>query len=266
MARPKKTNNFGNPADSNDTGDFVVNTDSGIKLEEIAASKLEHPLPTDPAWHDYVMMQFDEAEVDNNGYPKVSGLRRVTEQLLGEIVYSAPTPVSDSADRSCVIHTIKIRFPYENEPRVFAEIADATPDNIKGNETSKVVSKHLPATASSRAEARALRKALRLRVMSAEEATTSSADKVTNDTGYIEPAQITFIDIMCRRNKIDVWRYINSRGFLPDDGTKYTNIEKVPYDKAIKMARALTKIQNGTLQIPEDLVGYDPNWRNKGEL
>ena len=43
-------------------------------------------------WHDYVMSKFHDSEM-YNGNPLTVGLRRVAEQLLGDILVSRPTNI-----------------------------------------------------------------------------------------------------------------------------------------------------------------------------
>src|SRR5690606_9299894 len=54
------------------------------------------PSPTDEEWHDYVIRQFRDDEMDN-GSPRRDGLVRVAEKVIGPIVkrnivsYTGPT-------------------------------------------------------------------------------------------------------------------------------------------------------------------------------
>jgi hypothetical protein len=241
------------------------NTGPEISEEKLQEAQFERPDITSPLWHEFVMMKFDDAEIDANGYPRVSGLRRVTEELLGDIVVSEPFVIADGPDRCAIKHTIEIKFPAEEMPRRFSEVADATPANV-GND-NKIIH-FLLSTASTRAEARALRKALRLRVLSSEEA--SLADKtggqltsdVSNQETYIHPSQITNLELMCKRNNIDLWKYINQTCFTDEmKQGKYITVEKIPYVCAQKMLRYLTRIQTKSLAAPEGATGFDPQWR-----
>lgn len=226
-------------------------------------AELERPSKLSPLWHDFIMTQFDESEVDNNGYPKVAGLRRVTERYVGNILNSTPEVISDVPGRSSVSYTITVHDAEIDAVRTFGDVADATQANVG----DKAIGEHLLAVAGTRAEARALRKILGLRVLSSEEANLvknadGSQKDVTNETGLITPEQINYMQVMCKRNNIDLWKYVNS------GSGKYNSIETVPYKNAQDMLRYLTKVQNKSAVVEESIKGFDVNWRQnvKGGL
>lgn len=235
-----------------------------VALSEVPEiAELDRPPSNSPLWHEYVMLQLDPSEVDNNGYPKVSGLRRLTEKLVGIILDSMPTVVTDTSTRCSVNYTISVADPEANQTRTFGDVADATPENV----LDAGVAKHLLATACTRAEARALRKVLKLRVLSSEEATTiknpdGSIRDVTsgNGTETITPEQITYFEIMCKRNNIDLWKFVNA------DSTKYQSIEKIPYIKAQEMLRFLTMLQTGKATADDSIKGFDIKWRENVKM
>lgn len=231
----------------------VTEPEAGTPLEIV---ELEAPAITSPVWHDFVMTKFDESEVDNSGYPRVSGLRRVTEMLLGDIRVSEAYPISDHQDRCSVKFTVELHDAKAGTDKVYSDVADATRTNVGDN----AIGEHLLAVASTRAEARVLRKLLRLRVLSSEEASLvknpdGSAKDVSNLTGFIEPAQIQYLEVMCKRNNIDLWKYVNS------GSGKYSSIEKIPYKNAQDMLRYLTKVQTGKAEVDETHKGFDVKWR-----
>ena len=83
------------------------NTDTSVKnlVLEDAPSMLS------PEWHDYAMTLFEEDEL-MNGHPLVTGLRRVSEIVLGPMSFSGPTWVKptdrdDHHGRATVIFTIE---------------------------------------------------------------------------------------------------------------------------------------------------------------
>ena len=73
--------------------------------------------------------------------------------------------------------------------------------------------------------------------------------------GLITSQQINFIDILCKRIKVDVMKYINL------GNTKYTQIEEVPYDTATKMTEHLSGWQNDPSQVPDKVKPYKIDWR-----
>jgi hypothetical protein len=228
----------------------VAVVEDEVKSEEVV------PLMTDPGWSDYVMKQFTEDELFE-GNPKTEGLRRVVELLLGPIVSSRVHTVStltvENQFRATVEHEVIIGFYKEvGGDRVFSEVADV----FAGN-TDDLFARHPTATASTRAEGRALRKALKLKnVVSAEEVTSKGVEEA-GMTGLITSVQIKVIDLFCSRNDINVVDFINS-GKL-----KYKNIEQVSFTSAQAMLKRLNEYQQDNSMIPMNLKGYEKNWRNQ---
>ena len=137
------------------------NVDTSIKDKIVT----EGPNPTDVEWNDYVLSLFDEKEL-YDGRPLCAGLRRVAELLLGRMVISRPTQVfppteGDSIGRATVIWEVVFE-----DGSVFSDVADCWEGNT--DDTFCVFN---TATAATRAEGRALRKALRLKTVAAEEMT-----------------------------------------------------------------------------------------------
>ena len=147
------------------------NTDTSVKdvIEDGS------PLPTDPKWNDYVLSLFEENELFDK-MPLTNGLRRVAELLMGRIVFSGPSQVfppqsGNEIGRSTVVW--KIQF---EDGSTFCDVADSWEGN-----TDDMFCVYSTATAATRAEGRALRKALRLRVVAAEEVTKKDTAKIAQD-------------------------------------------------------------------------------------
>jgi hypothetical protein len=245
--------------------DFEENLDGVSPDDFVSAENLEEDKNeitkidiADPEWSKYVMTKFAENELDDKGNPKVVGLRRVARLLLGPILASkarvvqSPSVFGDQGlmQPAVVEHTVKILFgDHEVE---FTEAADC----YYGN-TDPEFARYLTATASTRAEGRALRKALQLNAIASEEATKTEFDAIDIMTeGNITDTQINFIDILCRRNNVNLWKYINA------GKVKYKEIGEVSFATAQKMAECLSVWQSDPSKIQSNLVGYDPNWRN----
>jgi hypothetical protein len=126
--------------------------------------------------------------------------------------------------------------------------------------TSKDYAMYASATAATRAEGRALRKALQLkRVIAAEEVGLTNND---DPNLKINTRQISFLSMMCERLDINVMKLINmSKKFKVD------KIEDVSYASAIQINKFLSECQNGKDSkgnprlIPENIKGFDSNWR-----
>lgn len=230
----------------------------------------EEPEMTDPRWSDFVLLQLQDNEKDAEGHPKVNGLRRVAQLLIGPIIKSeakvvqAPDYIPNCPDRfgimcpAVVEHTIVVLnvnrlpdgvvSPYEMK---FTEVGDVH----KGNCDIDFL-RHASSTASTKAESRALRKLLLLNnVISSEETTLVPIEESAID-GNITPTQINFIKTLCIRNDINVMKYINA------GKEKYKQIIDIPHGTAIKMVEHLSGLFNDQKKIDPSIKGYDPKWEN----
>jgi hypothetical protein len=229
---------------------------------EVAEEVQEEIIPdiTDLTWHDYVMGQFGSDEM-KEGNPTTDGLRRVAQKLLGRITDSN-TEIAEAASlnnggRASIVVSISF-FNGETYSR-FSGAADSAPDN-----TDDVFRRYPTAIAESRAEGRALRKALNLRKVVAAEELSLTARTDTSGGGFlkIDNAQIKGIDIMCKRLNVDVLKFINS-------GTKkYNDINEVEFETGIKMMQELNRYQADSnnvdaKQVPDAIKGYIDTWNLK---
>ena len=216
-------------------------------------------------WHDYVMSHFKANELID-GNPTCAGLRRVAEILLGEIMFSGPTQIFPATDangpgRATVVFTVEFNWMDSGLQKSFAEVADVWHCN-----TDDLFCAHPVATASTRAEGRALRKALKVRVLAAEELAKKDIVNVVQQSlstsgeydpdDRISPQQITFIDNKCRQLDINVVEFINI------GSENYRSVNDVKRDNGKKMIRVLNEYQNETKDIPENVLGYQEDWRN----
>ena len=221
-----------------------------------------------PDWNEHVMSHFRSDELID-GHPITAGLRRVAELLLGDIIESGPTEVFPSSDsngpgRATVVYKVVIDWMNNGFHRTFSEVADVWHGN-----TDDLFCAHPVATASTRAEGRALRKALKIRVIAAEElakkdivgivkeavSASSPTDGEYNLDDRISPQQVVFIDKKCSQLNINVSNFINI------GSSDYRSINDVKRDKAKQMIKVLNDYQNGIVDIPEEILGYDKNWR-----
>ena len=133
------------------------------ETEEVEQLDEERPSMLSAEWNGYVMSMFFDNELIE-GNPICAGLRRVAELVLGPIIQSGPTQViaatdADGPGRATVVFEIIFASGY-----TVSEVADVWHGN-----TDDLFCAHPVATASTRAEGRALRKALKLRCLAAEE-------------------------------------------------------------------------------------------------
>lgn len=217
------------------------------------------PTMDDPTWPDYVLKQLQQDEFYNN-LPTTDGLRRVVNKLLGPIVYSMPTviqsPNPQNDSRATVVWQVHVRW--DNNPddvRIFGDVADVYVGN-----TPIDYCIHATATAATKAEGRALRKALQLKkTITADE----SSDITPEDPTKINKTQISYINMMCERNDINVKKLLSMSKQYPSSD----NVENMPYHVAVNLIKYLNDCQKGQdgngkkTDFPANIKGYDPNWR-----
>lgn len=223
------------------------------------------PLPTDPKWNDYVLGLFEENELFDK-MPLTNGLRRVAELLMGRIVFSGPSQVfppqsGNEIGRSTVVW--KIQF---EDGSTFCDVADSWEGN-----TDDMFCVYSTATAATRAEGRALRKALRLRVVAAEEVTKKDTAKIAQDiskkkgldvssseydsSGTMTGPQANFIDGKSKQLNIDAQKVLK-------EVANVVNISKTTKKQASDVIEKLNEYQQKKDTIPTDFIGYNQDWRN----
>ena len=227
------------------------------------------PIYGSQEWHEFIMSKFEKKELID-GNPTCAGLRRVAEDVLGSIIISRPSQVFPSTDqngpgRATVVFEIVFDWMDSGQMRTFSDVADVWHGN-----TDDLYCAHPVATASTRAEGRALRKALKIRCLAAEEltrkkdvesivrssiASNKSVDGEWDGENPISNSQINFIDTKCKQLDINVLTFINS------GSDSYESIDQVSKQKASKMLSVLNDYQNKKKNIPENVKGYDKNWR-----
>lgn len=233
------------------------NTDTSVKNVVME----DAPSITSPEWNDYVMSQFEENELIE-GMPLAAGLRRVAELLCGRIVFSGPTQVfppqnENSHGRATVVW--KVEF---DNGMCFCDVADCWEGNTDDTFCAFAV-----ATAATRAEARALRKALRIRSVSAEEVTKKNtaaivrnAVKETSEGEYDDSSRMTdpqsnFISVKCKQLNI------NPVSFFKEIFNLSTT-RKITKRSASDAIDKLNEFQRNSDEIPESIKGYVEDWRN----
>lgn len=226
-------------------------------LEGVVSNPLEsHELqPHDVGWNDYVMSLFTEDELID-GMPKVAGLRRVAEKLFGPPVFSGPVQVfpcqeSDGVGRATVL--FKVQFLHAT----YCDVADSWEGN-----TDDAFVVYAVAMASTRAEGRALRKALRLSTAAFEEITSKDTSAITRQLasrkeaekptsgeqleGGASTRQLDFISKLVDRANIDLEKFVvNVLG-----GSVNSRLTKQQATVAIDTLNAYI---NGSLELPENI-------------
>jgi len=243
----------------------VVEKEVVIKEQNLTDEE-ERPSMFSDDWTAYVMGHFKPNEMID-GNPICAGLRRVAELLLGDIIESGPEQIFPATDnngpgRATVLFKVVFDWMNEGKHRVYKEVADVWHGN-----TDDLFCAHPVATASTRAEGRALRKALKLRCLAAEELAKKNIVEIVQQAVKQAPTsgeyeadksissqQIQFIDNRCNQLDIDVAKFINI------GENTYGGIGEVTKDNAKKMIKVLNTYQNGS-EIPDKVKGYNINWR-----
>ena len=245
-----------------------VNDSPELEIKEDEQEGEVTPSVTSEDWHEYVMSQFKPNELID-GNPITAGLRRVVEVVLGEVIETGPVEVFPATDpngpgRATVIYRVVLEEYESGRTKSYSDTADVWHGN-----TDDLFCAHPVATACTRAEGRALRKALKLRVLAAEELAKKDivgivqqsvnqqpTDGEWNPDEKVSPQQINFIDNKCSQLDIDVMKFVNS------GSTSYPSVNNVTKDTAKNMIVELNKYQNQTTNIPPEVKGYVSNWRN----
>lgn len=244
-----------------DEVELATPSNTNTKTKDIIQSDIPSMLSSE--WHDYAMTLFHESEMVD-GHPLVAGLRRVAEVVLGPIVFSGPTQVfpvqrEDHHGRATVVFTVE----FANGMR-YAEVADSWEGN-----TDDMFCAFAVAIASTRAEARALRKALKIKGVAAEELTKKDTAKIVrdisstktasegeyDDSSRMSDAQLNFIDVKCKQ--------LNINGKKLFSQFNVDNNRKVSKKVASEIIDKLNDFQRDKSSIPEDVLGYKQEWRDQ---
>lgn len=218
------------------------------------------PSITDLEWTEFVLQQLSDDE-KIQGNPTTDGLRRIFEKVMhcsviqsDSTLVQAPEPSNDK--RASVVHTLTWYDlnPAADENCRMRTVSGAA-DVYWGN-CDKIYRNHPVAVAETRAEGRALRRALRLRkVVAAEELAEHVEDDIGADNvNKITNNQINFIDVLAKRLDINVLELIKS---LNIDNS---NIKNILHQDALGVIRELSSYQQKVGDIPNSIKGYINNW------
>ena len=217
------------------------------------------PSVVSPEWSDYAMSLFEANELIE-GRPVAAGLRRVAEMVLGEIVESGPVQVFPPSDGKNIGRaTVVWRVAFSNGTS-FSDVADCWEGN-----TDDMFCVYATATAATRAEGRALRKALRLRTVAAEEMTKKNTADITRgisqasamettqgeyeEQGRMSDAQGNFIDVKCRQLNINGTQFFKE---IFNASSK----RKLTKQQASDAIEKLNDFQRKENDVPESILGY----------
>jgi len=245
--------------------------DSVSTTTEALASQLSLPTsdqprltPNDIGWTDYVLnLLSDDEKISGN--PTTDGLRRIFEIALNCVVVESTSNVVQTPDinnekRATVVHSIGyiLNNSDQKEDPLLLNIrtVSGAADVYWGN-CDKVFRNHPVAVAETRAEGRALRRALKLRkVVAAEELAKDIEDHPDHNTvSKITNNQINFIDVLSKRLDVNVIKMLENLGY------DHKNIYNIEHTNAIEISKLLSSYQQDLTTIPETIKGYDANWK-----
>lgn len=217
--------------------------------------------PNDLEWTDHVLsLLSDDEKIAGN--PTTDGLRRIFEIALNCTVIRAEStvvqaPSMENERRATVVHSLTYILNNGNEVGVdYTRTASGAADVYWGN-CDKIYRNHPVAVAETRAEGRALRRALKLRKVVAAEEIAKEIDTdhlEENNIGKINSTQINFFDVFGKRLDINIHKLLEKLAI----DTK--NIYHISYDDAVKTITTLSGYQQSN-DIPSDIKGYDSNWK-----
>lgn len=229
-----------------------------VKIIEESKETEQHkelpPSHTDPKWVDYIISLLADHELIK-GAPTTDGLRRVTEKVYGSIIFSdsevieVPGQYTDyNYLKATVKHTLHILRYSDNQ---LVEVS-ACVDVVK-NHIPNPFCNHLVGSACTRAEGKALRRALKIRIQTVEELTNINEDeKLDNES--INDQQESALKVLCERNDINLEKFVKSAF------THISNIKQLKNDEAKVLIKSISELQK-TGSIPENIAGYQINWK-----
>jgi hypothetical protein len=231
------------------------------KDNEVTTNPPSKVSPNDIEWTDYVLSLLSDDE-KIMGNPTTDGLRRVFETALDcDIIESSSnvvqTPSPDNEKRATVVHKISFYLKNESVPVESKHRSVSGAADVYWGNCDKIFRNHAVAVADTRAEGRALRRALKLRkVVAAEELAKDIDDHPdANTVSKISDNQINFIDVLAQRLNINVLNLLDSLQIST------TNIYDTSHDDGVKVIKELSTFQTNLDSISENIKGYDSEWK-----
>lgn len=202
------------------------------------------PKMGEEGWTDYVLGLLRKDEMQD-GNPTLFGLRRIAQQLISPIVEcrtlvkQIPNPTNNFT--STVVVEVTFTDYGGGKGGLWSGAADVSKDNCM-----EEYARHPTATAESRAEGRALRKALGINVHTVDEVGISPVD--VNDDGLISSNQVSSIDMMATtRLNISVPALLNNLG-ITDRAT-----DELTVKEGIQVLGKLQDFFNDPESIPQEM-------------
>lgn len=244
MARPKKET-----------------TQSVNETQSVEITNKTIPSPNDLEWTDYVLdLLSDDEKIAGN--PTTDGLRRIFEIALDCVITDSSSnvvqsPSPENEKRATVIHSLTFVLNREggSDNHLNIRSVSGAADVYWGN-CDKIYRNHPVAVAETRAEGRALRRALKLRkVVAAEELAKDIEDHPDHDTvTKITNNQLNFMDVLAKRMNISIEKLLDKLAISRE------NVYNISYNDAVDIIKNLTEYQQQN-NVSEDILGYESNWK-----
>ena len=254
---------MGRPKKNQDTSTSTSET-SLCATDTVSTSDNLTPTPNDVDWTDYVLsLLSDDEKIAGN--PTTDGLRRIFEIALNCAVVESTSNVVQTPDinnekRATVVHTIGYIIlnssDGNSDPMLLNMRTVSGAADVYWGNCDKIFRNHPVAVAETRAEGRALRRALKLRkVVAAEELAKDIEDHPDHDTvTKITNNQLNFMDVLAKRMNISINKLLNNLA-IPSD-----NIYNISHENAVNIIKHLTEYQQQN-NVSEDILGYESNWK-----
>ena len=219
----------------------------------------EKPTIHDLEWTDHVLSFLSDDE-KIMGNPTTDGLRRIFERVMECQILEADskvvqTPSPDNEKRATVEFALTFKPNWVGDGLPEIRRVSGSADVYWGN-CDKVFRNHPVAVAETRAEGRALRRALRLRkVVAAEEVAAEIEDHPDHDSvSKITVNQINFIDVLSKRLDINPTKCFAEMGLN-------SSLYELDHSNGVSIIRQLSSYQQDTSAIPETIKGYEEDWK-----
>lgn len=194
-----------------ETATLTVEEAPEVAVDADESEEPHVPNMYDPEWTDWILSQMADYEKEN-GNPKVDGLRRVANKYLGQfssVTDIKQTPDNSNGQRATVVVTLNFvteTHGYEVVSSFSHKSYSGAADVYPGN-TNKDFARHAVATAETRAEGRALKRALCLtKVISAEEVYDKNLSELSDGDSKASEAMVNGFKMQAEKQGIDPYR------------------------------------------------------------
>lgn len=223
--------------------------------------------PHNPKWVEFILDKLEAREMID-GAPTTDGLRRVTEEVFGQIIGSEteileiPSTNLKETIRCTAKHTLTI-MRYDSPSSVRTHMfmgGGSTSGAIKVSACVDVLAenlpspynKHLVATACTRAEGKALRRALKIRIITAEEQQNSTevVDEVEQQSDTITDQQLLAINALCKKLNVSMKKLVQ-RSY-----PSVTSTKELTRGNGRDIISTLSGFQRAS-KLDESLLGYE---------